>query len=57
MAFGGVNEDDDWLQIEKVMTCWFCRESKEIEPGSRRGSKSKKDKATEARSAIINDCW
>ena len=38
MAFG-VNEENDWLQVEKEIACLFCKESK---PGSRRGSKSKK---------------
>ena len=51
MAFGAeVNEDNDWLQVEKGMDCLFCRESK---PGSRRGSKSKKEKTAEAR--LAND--
>ena len=54
MAFGaGVNEDNDWLQVEG-MACSFCRESKKNEPGSRRASKLKTEKTAEARSA--NDC-
>ena len=52
MAFGvGINEDNDWLQVEKEMACSFCRETKKNEPGSRRCSKSKKEKTAEARSA------
>lgn len=51
MAFRAGDEDN-----EKETVCSFCRESKKNEPGSRRAgsrrnSKSKKEKTAEARSA------
>ena len=58
MAFSGagINKDNDWLQVEKGAACSFCREPKQNEPDSRRGSKSKKEKSAQARSASYNDC-